>query len=269
MTQQKWCIRLALILTSVSLVLVDTVYVAAQSSTSTPRTQRNTSNSILRSLRRAPKLRYTLPPKGAPGQRADAGSRSECSPLDGPLVALVPPTNIGLTAAMRPTFWFYIPYKPNKRAFGKFRLLDEAENIVYITDVPNNGTAEITSIDLPQNLALQIGQKYRWVLSFACSSTSTQASTIVNGFIERVAMAPQLEQQLNVATSRERILIYGENGLWFDMLTALITELRNQPQSGQLAEDWEDLLKSPEVNLSELLSKKYITNYHHKIAAPI
>ncbi|BAZ08537.1 hypothetical protein NIES4071_03420 [Calothrix sp. NIES-4071] len=238
MTQKNWCIQL---LFASLLVLINTPYVTAQSTP--PRF-----NSILRNLRRAPSLKYKLPPKGAPGQRTDAGSRSECSALDGRLVALVPPTNIGLTAAMRPTFWFYIPSKADKSALGKFQLLDDEENVVYTTNIAIN-TSDITSINLPLNLSLEVGKKYQWVLSFTCNS-STQASALVYGYIERVAVDDQMQQRLNTATTeRDRIIIYGENGLWFDMLTALITQIRNQPQDLQLRQDWEDLLKSPEVNL--------------------
>lgn len=239
MTRKNWCIHL--VFASASLVLINTSYVSAQPTVPN-------SNSIFRSLRRAPSLKYKLPPKGAPGQRTDAGSRSGCSALNGRLVALVPSTNIGLTIAQRPTFWFYIPLKSASDVYGKFQLLDEEENAVYTTNVATN-TAEITSIDLPQNFSLDVGKQYRWVLSFTCGS-STQASALVHGYVERVAVDEQVQQRLNTATTpRERIAIYGENGLWFDMLTALITEIRNQPQDVQLKQDWQDLLKSPEVNL--------------------
>lgn len=255
MTLKKWRLQFSIIFASAfTLLLVNSlsIYVVAQSAALTSQTpvKRNR-------VRKAPKLKYTLPPKGAPGQRADAGSRSGCSTLEQRrLIALVPPTNIGLTIATRPTFWFYIPLSSTEtRALGKFQLLDEQENIIYTTNIPLNSTNDITSINLPKNLApLETGKKYQWVLSFVCDETSTEASILVNGYIERVAVTPQLQQKLNIAaTPRDRILIYAENGLWFDMLTALATERRNKPQDMQLAKDWKDLLSSPEVELPELV----------------
>lgn len=197
MTPKNWCVQL-LLFAYASSVLIDTLPVSAQSTV--PNTY-----SILRSrLRRVPSLKYRLPPKGAPGQRTDAGSRSVCTALNGRLVALVPPTNIGLTIARSPTFWFYIPYNSMSHVIGKFQLLDDEENAVYTTKVLTN-TPQITSINLPQSLTLEVGKQYQWVLSFTCGS-STQASTLVHGYVERVAVDEQLQQKLNTATTpREQI----------------------------------------------------------------
>ncbi len=112
-------------------------------------------------LRKVARLKFTLPPKGAPGRRTDAASRSGCPVLSQPVTALVPPTNIGLTLAERPTFWFNIPYQPNSNSLRKFQLLDEEETVVYEKNFPAVETPGIVNINLPNSLpALQIGKKY-------------------------------------------------------------------------------------------------------------
>jgi hypothetical protein len=211
-------------------------------------------------LRKVARLKFTLPPKGAPGRRTDAASRSGCPVLSQPVTALVPPTNIGLTLAERPTFWFNIPYQPNSNNLRKFQLLDEEETVVYET-FPVVEASGIVNISLPNSLpALQIGKKYQWVLSFICDPASLDTSAWVNGYVERVAVTPQLKQKLETAkTLREQILLYAENGLWFDTLTALITELRNKPTDAQLVTDWQDLLQSLEVQLPELANKPVLS----------
>ncbi len=102
-------------------------------------------------LRKVARLKFTLPPKGAPGRRTDAASRSGCPVLSQPVTALVPPTNIGLTLAERPTFWFNIPYQPNSNSLRKFQLLDEEETVVYET-FPGVETSGIVDINLANPL---------------------------------------------------------------------------------------------------------------------
>ena len=244
----------------------NTVNVQAQpafpSSSQTPKPQPSPLNSRYSNrLRQVARLKFTLPPKGAPGRRTDAASRSGCPVLSQPVTALVPPTNIGLTLADRPTFWFNIPYQSNSNTLKKFQLLDEEETLVYET-FPTVETPGIVNINLPNTLpALQIGKKYQWVLSFICDPASLETSALVNGYVERVAVTPELKQKLEAAkTPRERILLYAENGLWFDTLTALIAELHNKPTDAQLVKDWQGLLQqSPEVQLPELVNKPVLS----------
>jgi Domain of Unknown Function (DUF928) len=255
MNLKKWHIPyLTLILASVSvLLLVNTIRVVAQSNSISQRGTRRPPLSTPRSReRQVIKLKFTLPPKGAPGKRTDAGSRNGCS-ANKPLTALVPSTNIGLTVAKHPTFWFYIPYQSNSSALGKFQLFDERETVVYTTNISTKGIPGIVGVELPQRFSgLEIGQRYQWVLSFSCNSTSTETSTLVNGFVERVAVTKELKQKLEGAkTQRDSLLLYGEEGLWFDLLSALIGERRRNPYDFQVAEDWFGLLG--QVNLSELV----------------
>ena len=52
-------------------------------------------------------LNFQPPNRGAPGTRADAGSRGgsgQCSKLEKPITALIPTTNWGETIAAHPTF---------------------------------------------------------------------------------------------------------------------------------------------------------------------
>ncbi|MBW4506751.1 MAG: DUF928 domain-containing protein [Scytonematopsis contorta HA4267-MV1] len=74
---------------------------------------------------------------------------------------------------------------------------------------------------------------------------------MVNGFVERVAVTKEFRQKLDAGKIlRDSLLVYGEEGLWFDLLSALIMERRRSPYDSQVAEDWFGLLG--QVNLSEL-----------------
>lgn len=60
-------------------------------------------------------------------------------------------------------------------------------------------------------------------------------------------------------TPRERVLLFAENGLWYDALTLLAEERRIKPQDGRITKDWQDLLESPKVELQEFVSEPIVS----------
>lgn len=199
-------------------------------------------------------IRFILPPKGAPGKRTYAGARTDCPAIAKPMTALVPPTNIGLTISERPTFWFYIPYQPTSANPVEFLLINEKNNTVYKTTLQLTSTPGIISINLPQNVPLlEYGEKYNWVLSFMCDPANRLNDTFVKGYIERVSINSNLKNYLEKAsTPRERVLLFAENGIWYDALTLLAEERRKKTKDAQIAKDWKDLLLSSEGDLTEI-----------------
>ena len=242
------------------ILLPNPVNVLAQPASSSPNKPKLQSNQTPRNLKRkVTHLKFKLPPKGAPGKRADAGSRSGCPVLDECLVALVPATNIGLTIAERPTFWFYVPYQPSAKSFGKFQLLNEQQKVIYETSTRIIGTPGIIGINLPR--PLETNKRYQWVFSFIYDTDATvDASVSVNGSVKRISLAPELRKKLESAkTPQQKMLLYADNGLWYDLLTTLIKERRQKPQDVQLTNNWKELLEqSPEVELNELVTEPIV-----------
>ncbi|MFN6567159.1 DUF928 domain-containing protein [Dendronalium sp. ChiSLP03b] len=199
-------------------------------------------------------IRFILPPKGAPGQRTYAAARADCPAIEKPLTALVPQTNIGLTISERPTFWFYIPYQPTNANPVEFLLINDKKYPVYKTTFQLTSTPGIINVNLPQNVpALEIGKKYNWVLSYMCDPVNRLKDTFVKGYIERVSINSNVKNHLEKASRpRERILLFAENGLWYDALVMLANERRQKPKDAQVAKDWKDLLLSSEGDSKEI-----------------
>ncbi|ACC85035.1 protein of unknown function DUF928 (plasmid) [Nostoc punctiforme PCC 73102] len=199
-------------------------------------------------------IHFLLPSKGAPGQRSYAAARADCPAIEKPLTALVPNTNIGLTISERPTFWFYIPYQPTDTNPVEFLLINDKNNPVYKTTFQLTNIPGIISVNLPQNIpALEIGKKYNWVLSYMCDPANRLKDPFVKGYIERVSINSNLKNDLEKASRpRERILLFAENGLWYDALTILANERRQKPKDAQVTKDWKDLLLSSEGDLTEI-----------------
>lgn len=155
-------------------------------------------------------LAYEPPPRGAPGDRTDAGSRDPHN-----FLALIPATNLGLTAIAHPTFWLYLPAPfPDNIPF-EFVLRDEQQEVVLRTVFELEKVAGIASFSWPENSPpLETGKKYQWC--FFCGNISR------HGWVERVAMKPEIWAQLETASLRERVFLLAKHGLWYETLTELV-----------------------------------------------
>jgi Domain of Unknown Function (DUF928) len=205
-------------------------------------------------------FKFNLPPKGAPGSRKGAAARDSCQGLASEtemLTALVPGTNLGLTIAERPTFWFYVPYQPNKRFSLEFSLKDKEKKEVYQQTFPLMNTPGIINIPLPENVTpLEVEKSYTWQLKLRCNRNYPNDYRLVEGLVKRVSLSTELKNQIEAATSKEQIALYAENGLWFDSLTHLIELRRSISEDKELAADWANLLQA--VKLEELIDKPLI-----------
>jgi hypothetical protein len=172
-------------------------------------------------------LAYEPPARGAPGDRKDAGSRDPHN-----FLALIPATNLGLTAIAHPTFWLYLPASlPDDIPF-EFVLRDEQEEVVFRTVFQLEKAAGIGSFSLPENSPpLETGKKYQWC--FLCGNISR------HGWVERVEMKPEILVQLETAALRQRVLLFAKHGLWYETLTELVAlrgKLLSQLQAATLEE---------------------------------
>jgi hypothetical protein len=202
------------------------------------------------------------------GRRAGMGSRDNCPAVSTALTALVPLRNEqkaskqtdkstsgivgGLTTFERPTFWFYVPYTQNLTASAEFILQDSAGNDVYKNAIALPPKPGIIGVSLPSNTSLQVGKTYRWYLKVRCNQQQTASVPIyVEGDIQRVNLDSRVIQQLEAAVDpRQKVAIYAANGIWFDSLTMLAQLRQKNPNDASVAEDWQSLLRS--VNLDNV-----------------
>ncbi|WNZ23512.1 DUF928 domain-containing protein [Leptolyngbya sp. NK1-12] len=187
---------------------------------------------------------FEPPDRGLPGRREGGGTRGECLVQQPALTALMPNTNLGLTVAEHPSFFWYIPQ--NGAAAGEFVLLDQTNAEVYKTIVPVS-QAGVVSVSLPADgsvPALEVGQSYRWYFSLICDPLDRSADVFTSGWIKRVEPSPSLTQKLAAATAEEQPKIYAEAGIWYEALSTLVQLRQAQPQNPALVSQWQTLLAS-------------------------
>ncbi|NEQ23457.1 MAG: DUF928 domain-containing protein [Microcoleus sp. SIO2G3] len=191
-------------------------------------------------------LRFRVPNIRAPRNRAAGASRGGCSSEIQRPVALLPSSQIGLTVAANPTFFFHVPQATTKTA--EFSLQDPDEQVVYERAVDLSAAPGIVSVSLPRESlnspSLEVGKMYKWNFAVICDPTDRGQDIVLEGWIQRNELTAALANELEKAAPKDRPSIYANAGLWHDTVTSLVQLREANPNDPQLAEDWAALLQS-------------------------
>lgn len=91
---------------------------------------------------------------------------------------------------------------------------------------------------------LVVGQTYHWSLALLCQPTQTDLP-ITSGQIRRVDLSDaELPPQQPLLS---QAVMYGQAGVWHDMLLSLALLKESQPESDALNENWIELLRSEDL----------------------
>ncbi|HEY9610125.1 DUF928 domain-containing protein, partial [Allocoleopsis sp.] len=167
----------------------------------------------------------------APGKRVGGGSRGACPVASKSLTALVPiipssPTTrgdsvLGLTVAAHPTLWFYFPYALTSTRPVEFILKDDQDNLIYQTQLSESGaTPGVVGFKLPNTVpALEVDKRYKWYFTIYCDAQERSDFRSVEGWVQRVALNPSLNRDLEQTKLQQKFLRYSEVGVWYEAVT--------------------------------------------------
>lgn len=256
-------LQIALACTMAFVSFTNPTRLSAQSSptpNNTPKPLNNTSDTKPERRQRPqpqPPEKIDFSSYGRPGNRAGGGSRSPCSSTSIPLTALTPVTNWGKTVSPTPTFWFYVPYSPDEAHSGEFVLQDEKYNDVYRTRFTLPPTPGFVSLTIPSTQAtLETDKWYFWSFKLYCGEKPSSTPIFVEGWVQRVALTPELETQLKAAT--RDYAVYSANGIWYDAVASLAALRLANTQNVLLDGEWAQLLRSRGVDLNQLTQEPII-----------
>ena len=195
------------------------------------------------------------PRQGFPGRRIGGGTRSNCAYQAQGLMALVPDSNLSLTAAARPTLFFRLP-DTDAEYTAEFVLRDSEDETVYEAALPlAAGSSEsgmrVVGLDLsalPDFEPLQPGEDYHWYFSIICNPADRAEDIVVNSWLRRVDASPALLASLSEASAIRQTQLYLEAGLWPDALNALVGAPSSHRFNGEAQRMWEQLLQSIGLN---------------------
>ncbi|MDY6940145.1 MAG: DUF928 domain-containing protein [Cyanobacteriota bacterium] len=191
------------------------------------------------------KVDFSPPNAEAPASTTGGASRGwgTCIEPDDNLVALMPPSNLGLTLEAHPTIWLYVPESSADTLELVLNREDGTEVLRKTTVMPQeSGIISLTlnESDLP---ALEIGKDYRWYASILCSETDRSGNAIVEGWVKRIDDST-LRDKLARAEVENHLQLYAEAGIWYETLATLVHLRRTQPDNAEVLSSWEQLMQS-------------------------
>jgi hypothetical protein len=216
------------------------------------------------------------PPKttvGAPDNRMGGATRrpDSCFVGDQKLTALAP-INVGETTAKNPQVFWVMPEMTAENApapaveltlryVGDHKDDEKNDKKVYSQIYPLSksaqgvvGTPGVMSVTVATpSYPLEQGQEYKWQLRVTCDATNDidrSDEQFAEGRIKRVGGEPTLERRLQTASPEQRIALYAQANLWYEMLTDLVKLRSDRPNDRNLADAWEKLFVG--VNLTEI-----------------
>ncbi|NJO50136.1 MAG: DUF928 domain-containing protein [Leptolyngbyaceae cyanobacterium RM2_2_4] len=109
----------------------------------------------------------------------------------------------------------------------------------------------IVGIPLEESaLPLEVDQSYQWAVVLVCGDRPSPNDPVVTAWVRRVAAPGESPQD-----ALERAVWYGEQGVWYDALTALVEVRRSQPTDPVFTEIWVNFLMQPSVGLGAIANE--------------
>jgi Domain of Unknown Function (DUF928) len=197
------------------------------------------------------------------GRRRGGGSRGGCA-AEPPLTAItyartvselgieIAEETVGtLTTQAQPTLWFYLPTALSDDIATAFAIKNSDNELLYAGQL--SGTTEsngIVGVTVPINF--EVGQTYHWFFAIACGEVDSAEGEefVVDGWIERQTIDPQLERRIERATNRNQAALYADAGFLQDAISGVATLRLNNPDDEALAQTWADFLVA--LDLSDL-----------------
>ncbi|MFK8186462.1 MAG: DUF928 domain-containing protein [Phormidesmis sp.] len=176
---------------------------------------------------------------------------------------VLPENGLGLTANSSPSLFVYFSQGTTvEKAQLTLKSLDENESEYYETIVvlPQEQLAEkggVVAFEIPEvDSELIMNQEYAWSLVLMCEGQLRPDSPILTGSLKRVDDLAVSTQAVG-APLVERAIAYGEAGIWYDLLSTLVTIRSEEAGSGVFDEYWSSVMGT--VGLDFIASEPLIT----------
>ncbi len=202
---------------------------------------------------------FKPPNDGAPKTTNGAATRDGKTCLSDPsqdgklTVAILPQAHYGLTLSSRPEFLIYKTKTLAKQIL--FSLKSEDGEQVFQAFMPLPSETGIVSINMPAEAPeLVANKKYKWTMAIVCGKALRPDSPTIEGWIQYIPKSPTLAAKLQALTPLDRIVLYGENGIWYDMVSDLNRLRRASPDNQTLTRAWEQLLQDNGLQAIEPIS---------------
>ncbi|MEG4089020.1 DUF928 domain-containing protein [Microcoleus sp. Pol12B4] len=204
---------------------------------------------------------FQPPEDGVPGRREGGGTRGlECPTATTALTALIPQSTMGQTISAKPTFFYYLPIALDKTV--QFELADQRDKTLYKKSFRMVTTrAGVVSVSLgsdDNSPTLEVGKNYQWYFTIKCNPKNTRDDVLVSGWINRTALAPTVQTELDRSPDLTKLSIFAQQSLWYEYLATLAQLRIESPSDASLAIKWSAVLNS--VELGKIAQEPLVTS---------
>jgi Domain of Unknown Function (DUF928) len=201
-------------------------------------------------------INFVPPNGGAPKTTTGAATRDlHCladpsDPNKKTTSPILPQSNYGLTISNRPEFLIFNKSKSTAKQMFLSLESEDGEQ-VYQTFLPVSSEVGFVTINFPSQAPnLVVNKKYKWTMAFICGKALRPDSPAITGWIQHISKSPDLTAKLKAASPVDRVVIYGENGIWYDMINEFNRLQKQTPNNQTLSKAWDKLLKDHVVQSS-------------------
>ncbi|TFG91866.1 MAG: DUF928 domain-containing protein [Myxococcales bacterium] len=179
----------------------------------------------------APAPVYRLPKVGKPRGRIGGGRRG---PITGVAdVRVLVPDHVGQTTSAQPSLYWYLAEPVKGEVILEFAVIDDT-SIDPLLDrrltIPaSTGLQRVRLSEL--GISLEPEQEYQWSVAVVSDPEDHSKDVVGSGWVQRVSAPDALAEQLAAAGPEGAASVYGEAGLWYDMLDAAFERIRANPES--------------------------------------
>lgn len=191
--------------------------------------------------RKIKRLVYQPPRRGAPTRRVGGATRAPEDRI--PVLVALAAEQGGTTSRDRPTLYWYLS-APSDVAMA-FTIVDPRE-IDPLVKVHRPGPLQsgfwkfaLASLDK----RLEPGIEYEWYVALILDPARRSKDVVSSGTITLVRPSPTSAARINGSTGLEKAYVLADEGLWYDALEALTTEIMSHPADQDLRELRADLLE--------------------------
>jgi len=174
---------------------------------------------------------YRLPKVGKPRGRIGGGRRG---PIAGVAeVRALVPDHVGQTTSAHPSLYWYLAEPLSGDVILELTVVDET-SIDPMLDrrlerPAGAGLQRVRLSDL--GVSLEPGEEYQWSVAVVPDPQDHSKDVVASGWVQRVPAPDALAGQLAAAGPEGAASVYGEAGLWYDMLDAAFERIRANPES--------------------------------------
>lgn len=197
---------------------------------------------------------YKPPLLGAPATRIGGASRG--GPDNGLTLSVLAPESTGLTRRAQPTlYWCSSKSLTTPLEFS----LNDDHSIKPLVEMKLNAAQPgIHALHLAY--PLKTGVEYQWAIAAVADPNQRAGDLIAGGTIQRVEPTPALAAQLDNASPREQVLLYAEQGFWYDALAVLSEQIDANPADHYLREQRVALLEQVGLNAVAWQDQKFFAS---------